>query len=210
MMDQVTQLIEIRDAALQRLQNNPDFKLVNSLDSLIRDLQASTDTNSTEIEATVSDNGGADDQSTLVTKPADHDTPSQEAILSEPMPVTGANKQAREPENADGNEQPEVDQITASQETDEAQDLSDFPASGVNEDLIAFANNPEPMVSKTDEGDESEHFTPFTSFDEKPAPTEIEKRSSALDDLESDLARAVEEPLVKSPFLTSPQDGSVN
>jgi len=39
-MEQIIQLKSMRDEALERLQNNPDFKLVNSLDSLIRDLEA--------------------------------------------------------------------------------------------------------------------------------------------------------------------------
>lgn len=38
-MEQIIQLKSMRDAALDRLQNNPDFKLVNSLDALIRDLE---------------------------------------------------------------------------------------------------------------------------------------------------------------------------
>ncbi len=39
-MEQIIQLKTMRDEALERLQNNPDFKLVNSLDALIRDLEA--------------------------------------------------------------------------------------------------------------------------------------------------------------------------
>ncbi len=38
-MDQIEQLKIMRDEALARLQANPDFKLVNSLDSLITDLE---------------------------------------------------------------------------------------------------------------------------------------------------------------------------
>lgn len=39
-MEQIIQLKTMRDAALARLQVNPDFKLVNSLDALIQDLEA--------------------------------------------------------------------------------------------------------------------------------------------------------------------------
>lgn len=38
-MEQIKQLIEMRDAALARLQSNPDYKLVTSLDALISDLE---------------------------------------------------------------------------------------------------------------------------------------------------------------------------
>ncbi len=38
-MEQVIQLKTMRDEALARLQLNPDFKLVNSLDALIKDLE---------------------------------------------------------------------------------------------------------------------------------------------------------------------------
>lgn len=38
-MEQIRQLKEMRDSALERLQANPDFKLVNSLDQLIGDLE---------------------------------------------------------------------------------------------------------------------------------------------------------------------------
>lgn len=41
-MDQIEQLRKMREEALQRLQANPDFKLANSLDSLIQDLEAIT------------------------------------------------------------------------------------------------------------------------------------------------------------------------
>ena len=39
-MEQIVQLKAMRDAALERLQVSPDFKLVNSLDALISDLEA--------------------------------------------------------------------------------------------------------------------------------------------------------------------------
>ncbi len=39
-MEQVIQLKTMRDEALARLQLNPDFKLVNSLDALIKDLES--------------------------------------------------------------------------------------------------------------------------------------------------------------------------
>ncbi len=39
-MEQIVQLRTMRDEALERLQANPDFKLVNSLDALIKDLEA--------------------------------------------------------------------------------------------------------------------------------------------------------------------------
>ncbi len=41
-MQQVTQLKSIRDEALTRLQNNPDYKLMTSLDSLIIELEGVT------------------------------------------------------------------------------------------------------------------------------------------------------------------------
>ena len=41
-MEQIKQLIEMRDAALTRLQSNPDYKLVTSLDALISDLEGVT------------------------------------------------------------------------------------------------------------------------------------------------------------------------
>jgi len=40
-MEQIEQLKTMRDAALERLQANPDYKLVTSLDALIVDLEAS-------------------------------------------------------------------------------------------------------------------------------------------------------------------------
>ncbi len=39
-MEQIKQLQAMRDAALERLQTSPDFRLVNSLDVLIKDLEA--------------------------------------------------------------------------------------------------------------------------------------------------------------------------
>ena len=39
-MEQIKQLQDMRDAALERLQTSPDFRLVNSLDVLIKDLEA--------------------------------------------------------------------------------------------------------------------------------------------------------------------------
>ena len=39
-MEQIAQLKTMRDDALERLQINPDFKLVNSLDALISDLES--------------------------------------------------------------------------------------------------------------------------------------------------------------------------
>ena len=39
-MEQIIQLKTMRDEALVRLQNNPDYKLVNSLDALIQDLES--------------------------------------------------------------------------------------------------------------------------------------------------------------------------
>jgi hypothetical protein len=38
-MEQLNQLMQMRDAALERLKVNPDFKLANSLDALISDLE---------------------------------------------------------------------------------------------------------------------------------------------------------------------------
>ena len=39
-MEQIKQLQAMRDSALERLQSSPDFRLVNSLDVLIKDLEA--------------------------------------------------------------------------------------------------------------------------------------------------------------------------
>ncbi|MEM9278039.1 MAG: hypothetical protein AAGA76_05665 [Pseudomonadota bacterium] len=43
-MEAINQLKTLRDEALQRLQNNPDYKLLTSLDDLIVDLENVTNT----------------------------------------------------------------------------------------------------------------------------------------------------------------------
>lgn len=104
-MEQIIQLKSMRDAALDRLQNNPDFKLVNSLDALIRDLETvllpvvesvaeepveqieeiNTDTDSFEIAATTDE--------TIVTDSSDENsTDSEVEAATEDLSETAADQ----------------------------------------------------------------------------------------------------------------------
>ena len=59
-MEQIEQLKTMRDEALGRLQLNPDYKLVTSLDALISDLEASFAPAKAEaVEAAIADLDGA-------------------------------------------------------------------------------------------------------------------------------------------------------
>jgi hypothetical protein len=83
-MEQIIQLKTMRDEALERLQNNPDFKLVNSLDALIRDLESvlAPVASVVEVQADSEENvaqAGAEDVN--VEAIADEETTSDDAAL---------------------------------------------------------------------------------------------------------------------------------
>ncbi len=60
-MEQIQQLKTMRDEALERLQINPDYKLVTSLDTLIGDLEASFGATAPEaVEAAIADLNATD------------------------------------------------------------------------------------------------------------------------------------------------------
>ena len=78
-MEQIIQLKTMRDEALVRLQNNPDYKLVNSLDALIQDLETvllpAVQTSSVELDGVAAED--------IQTSAAETDTASADEGISE-------------------------------------------------------------------------------------------------------------------------------
>jgi len=99
-MEQITQLKTMRDDALARLQANPDFKLANSLDALITDLESvlqppAASGLEVETQATVDDLSNADTVGEDET--ADISVPREENELAAVVMSTGDSG----PENVD-------------------------------------------------------------------------------------------------------------
>ena len=146
-MEQIKQLIEMRDAALARLQSNPDYKLVTSLDALISDLEGvATEMSAAPVAepvisepiATVSGVSSADTQVSAVPleEPADP-APTETTPLDDVLDVVAQQFQNRD--------------------TTEELLEKELAADPLVEDLAAIGTEPEAT--------EAESSTPYNSED---------------------------------------------
>lgn len=151
-MEQIKQLIEMRDAALARLQSNPDYKLVTSLDALISDLEGvATEMSAAPVAepvisepiAAVSGVSSADTQVSAVPleEPADP-VPSETTPLDDVLDVV-----AQQFQNRDATEELLEKELAA----------DPLAADPLVEDLAAIGTEPEAT--------EAESSTPYNSKD---------------------------------------------